>query len=79
MSAPYLSKAIQNPRDTLAEFGTIISEEKEIRVWDSTAEMQYLVIPERPKGTERWSEEQLRILVTRNSTIDVEEAKNQGL
>ena len=74
-SAPYRSKVVQDPRGALAEFGTIVSNDKEIRVWDSTSEMRYLVIPERPAGTEGWSEEQLRDLVTRNSMIGVEEAK----
>ena len=74
-SAPYRSKVVQDPRGVLAEFGTTVSNEKEIRVWDSTSEMRYLVIPERPAGTEGWSEEQLRDLVTRNSMIGVEEAK----
>ena len=75
-SAPYRSKVVQDPRGALAEFGTTIADDKEIRVWDSTSEMRYLVIPERPAGTEGWSEEQLRALVTRNSMIGVEEAKS---
>ena len=53
----------------LAEFGVTLPEDKEIRVWDSTAELRYLVIPERPAGTEGWSAEQLADLVTRNSMI----------
>ena len=67
---------IKYPRGALAEFGTTIADDKEIRVWDSTSEMRYLVIPERPAGTEGWSEDQLRALVTRNSMIGVEEAKS---
>ena len=74
-SAPYRAKVVQDPRGVLAEFGTAIAEDKEIRVWDSTSEMRYLVIPERPAGTENWTEEQLRDLVTRNAMIGVEEAK----
>ena len=77
-SAPFRSKIVQDPRGVLAEFGTVVPEKKEIRVWDSTSEMRYLVIPERPKGTEGWNEEQLRALVTRNSMIGVEEAKVPG-
>ena len=77
-SAPYRARAVQDPRGTLAEFGTIMAEEKEIRVWDSTSEMRYLVIPERPKGTENWNENKLLRLVTRNSMIGVEEAKKSG-
>ena len=74
-SAPYRSRVVQDPRGVLEEFGTDIPEGKEIRVWDSTSEMRYLVIPERPAGTEDWSEEQLADLVTRNSMIGVEVAK----
>ena len=68
-SAPYRARAVQDPRGTLAEFGTIIAKEKEIRVWDSTSEVRYLVISERPKGTENWNENKLLKLVTRNSMI----------
>ena len=74
-SAPYRSRVVQDPRAALAEFGTSIADDKEIRVWDSTSEMRYLVIPEQPFGTEGWTEDQLRTLVTRNSMIGVEEAK----
>ena len=74
-SAPYRSRVVQDPRSVLAEFGTTVADVKEIRVWDSTSEMRYLVIPERPAGTEGWSEDKLRALVTRNSMIGVEEAK----
>jgi nitrile hydratase subunit alpha len=75
-SAPYRSRVVQDPRGVLKEFGTEIPDGKEIRVWDSTSEMRYLVIPERPEGTEGWSEEKLADLVTRNSMIGVEPAKN---
>lgn len=74
-SAPYRAKVVQDPRSVLAEFGTKISKTKEIRVWDSTSEMRYLVIPERPAGTDGWSEDALMELVTRNAMIGVEEAK----
>lgn len=74
-SAPYRARVVQDPRGVLAEFGTTVPEEKELRVWDSTSEMRYLVIPERPAGAEGWSEERLRALVTRNAMIGVEEAK----
>ena len=77
-SAPYRARVVQDPRGTLAEFGTIIAKEKEIRVWDSTSEVRYLVISERPKGTENWNENKLLKLVTRNSMIGVEEAKVSG-
>ena len=77
-SAPYRSRVVQDPRGVLAEFGTDIPEGKEIRVWDSTSEMRYLVIPERPSDTEGWSENKLADLVTRNSMIGVEVAKEPG-
>jgi len=77
-SAPYRSKVVQDPRGVLKEFGTDLDDDKEIRVWDSTSEMRYLVIPERPEGTDGWSEDELAKLVTRNSMIGVEEAKSPG-
>ena len=77
-SAPYRSRVVQDPRGVLAEFGTDIPEGKEIRVWDSTSEMRYIVIPERPSDTEGWSENKLADLVTRNSMIGVEVAKEPG-
>ncbi len=73
-SAPYRARAVRDPRGVLREFGTELPEEVEIRVWDSTAEMRYLVVPERPAGTEDWSEDELAKLVTRNSMIGVETA-----
>ena len=68
-SAPYRSRAVSEPEEVLSEFGVTLPEGKAIRVWDSTAEMRYLVIPERPAGTEGWHEEQLAELVTRDSMI----------
>lgn len=68
-SPPYRSRAVRDPRGVLDEFGVHLPEDKEIRVWDSTAEVRYLVIPERPAGTGDWSEEQLAELVTRDSMI----------
>ena len=74
-SAPYRAQAVADPRGVLRQFGTEIRVEKEVRVWDSTSEMRYLVLPQRPSGTEGWCEEELRNLVTRNSMIGVEEAQ----
>ena len=68
-SAPYRSRAVIDPRGVLRDFGVELSANTEIRVWDSTAEIRYLVVPMRPKGTEGWSEEQLADLVTRDSMI----------
>jgi nitrile hydratase len=68
-SAPYRSRAVFDPRGVLAEFGVTLPESARIRVWDSTAEVRYLVIPMRPAGTDDWSEERLADLVTRNSMI----------
>jgi len=66
---PYRARAIKEPRAVLAEFGLTLPATTEVRVWDSTAEMRYLVVPQRPKGTEGWSEEKLAGLVTRDSMI----------
>jgi nitrile hydratase len=68
-SAPYRSRAVRDPRGVLAEFKVDLPDDTEIRVWDSTAEIRYLVIPKRPAGTDGWSEERLADLVTRNSMI----------
>lgn len=77
-SAPYRSRVVIDPRGVLAEFGTTIADDVEVRVWDSTSEMRYLVLPERPAGTEGWSAEQLEPLVGRNAMIGVEKAKAPG-
>jgi nitrile hydratase len=68
-SAPYRSRAVIDPRGVLAEFGVALPETTRIRVWDSTAEVRYLVIPMRPEGTDGMSEEDLADLVTRDSMI----------
>src|SRR5579883_359720 len=70
-SAPYRSRAVIDPRGVLREFGLEVGEEVEVRVWDSTAELRYLVLPERPAGTEGMSEDELADLVTRDSMIGV--------
>lgn len=75
-SAPYRARAVADPRGVLAEFGTRLDENVEIRVWDSTAEMRYLVLPRRPDGSEHMDEEGLAELVTRNSMIGVECARS---
>jgi len=73
-SAPYRSRAVLDPRGVLEEFGLVLDPQTEIRVCDSTAEIRYLVVPERPAGTEHLSEEQLAELVTRDSMIGVARA-----
>ena len=70
-SAPYRSRAVIDPRGVLAEFGVTLADDIEVRVWDSTAELRYLVMPERPAGTEQMSEEALAALVTRDAMIGV--------
>ena len=70
-STAYRSRAVIDPRGVLREFGTEIGDEVEVRVWDSTAELRYLVIPERPAGTEQMSEEELAALVTRDAIVGV--------
>jgi nitrile hydratase len=70
-SAPYRSRAVIDPRGVLREFGVQFAEDVEVRVWDSTAELRYLVLPERPEGTERMSEDELAVLVTRDSMVGV--------
>ena len=68
-SAPYRSRAVADPRGVLADFGVTLPAETEIRVWDSTAETRFIVLPARPDGTAGWSEERLARLVTRDSMI----------
>jgi nitrile hydratase subunit alpha len=71
---PYRSRAIREPRAVLAEFGAVLPDGVEVRVHDSTADMRYMVLPMRPAGTDRWSEEALTELVTRDSLIGVARA-----
>jgi nitrile hydratase len=68
-SAAYRSRAVMDPRSVLADFGVSVPQSTRIRVWDSTAELRYLVIPMRPAGTDGWSADQLADLVTRDSMI----------
>src|SRR6202171_3222767 len=68
-SSPYRSRTVLDPRGVLAEFGVTLPPDTEIRVWDSTAETRYIVVPMRPAGTEGWSEEKLASLVTRDAMI----------
>jgi len=75
-SAPYRSRAVIDPRGVLKEFGLELSGDVEVRVWDSTAEVRYLVLPERPPGTEKMTETELAALVTRDSMVGVAKVKS---
>jgi nitrile hydratase len=77
-SAAYRSRAVIDPRGVLREFGTEIAEDVEVRVWDSTAELRYLVLPERPAGTEHLNEEELAALVTRDAMVGVSKVPPPG-
>jgi len=77
-SAPYRSRVVMDPRGVLNEFGTEITDDVEVRVWDSTSEMRFMVLPQRPAGTDGLTEDQLQALVSRNSMIGVERAKPAG-
>jgi nitrile hydratase subunit alpha len=74
-SAPYRSRAVLDPRGVLREVGVELTDDVEVRVWDSTAELRYLVLPERPPGTESLTEGQLADLVTRDAMIGVARVK----
>jgi nitrile hydratase len=77
-SAPYRSRAVNDPRGVLADFGVTLPADTAIRVWDSTAETRFIVLPMRPNGTEGWSEQKLAGLVTRDSMIGTGFAKQPG-
>jgi nitrile hydratase len=68
-SPPYRARAVAEPRAVLAEFGLELADDVEVRVWDSSAEIRYLVLPMQPAGTDGWSEEQLAAIVTRDCMI----------
>jgi len=70
-SAPYRSRAVLDPRGVLREFGLDLPDDAEVHVWDSTAELRYLVLPERPAGSEKFTEEELAALVTRDAMVGV--------
>lgn len=77
-SAEYRARAVREPRKVLAEFGVEINEGTAVRVWDSTAEVRYMVIPQRPAGTESWDEAALAAIVTRNSMIGTDRDLKTG-
>src|SRR5205823_1493964 len=77
-SAPYRARAVIDPRGVLKELGSEVPEDVEVRVWDSTAELRYLVLPERPAGTQGWTEDELAAIVTRDAMIGVAQVKSPG-
>ena len=77
-SAPYRSRTVKEPRKVLADFGVALPDEAKVRVWDSTAETRFIVLPMRPAATEGWSEEKLASLVTRDSMIGTGCPKTPG-
>ena len=77
-SRAYRSRTVREPRAVLAEFGTVIPDDVELRVHDSTADLRYMVLPARPDGTEGWKEEALAGLVTRDCMIGVSLPKSPG-
>ena len=77
-TAAYRSRAVRDPRGVLAEFGVSLGDDVEVRVWDSTAEMRYLVVPERPSGTDGWDEAALSALVSRNAMIGTDRDLSAG-
>ncbi len=77
-AAPYRARAVRDPRGVLKDFGVTLPKSTEIRVWDSTAELRYLVLPQRPAGTDGLSEDELANLVTRDSMIGTGLAKTPG-
>ena len=77
-SAPYRSRAVLDPRGVLEEFGVEIGDDVEVRLWDSTSEVRYIVLPERPPGTEDMSEEELVEMISRNSLIGTTKVQAPG-
>ena len=77
-STAYRARAVIDPRAVLREFGLEVADDVQVRVWDSTAELRYLVLPERPPGTERLSESDLAALVTRDSMIGTRKVNSPG-
>jgi nitrile hydratase len=77
-SAEYRARAVREPRKVLEEFGVTLPDHVAVRVWDSTAELRYLVVPQRPAGTEGWDEERLAAIVSRNSMIGTERDLQMG-
>lgn len=77
-SAEYRARTVREPRTVLGEFGVTLSDDTAVRVWDSTAEVRYIVIPQRPDGTEGWDQDALAAIVTRNSMIGTDRTLKAG-
>jgi len=77
-ASAYRARVVREPRKVLAEFGVDLGDDVAVRVWDSTAELRYLILPQRPAGTEGWSQEQLAAIVTRNSMIGTDRDLKAG-
>lgn len=78
-AAEYRARAVRDPRGVLAEFDVMLGDDVTVKVWDSTAELRYMVVPERPAGTEDWDEDALAKLVTRNSMIGTDRDLSKGM
>ena len=78
-AAEYRARAVRDPRGVLAEFDVSLSDDVAVKVWDSTAELRYMVVPQRPAGTEGWGQEALAKLVTRNSMIGTDRDLSKGM
>lgn len=77
-SSAYRARAVREPRTVLSEFGVDLAPDVAVRVWDSTAELRYIVIPQRPEGTDGWDEDALAAIVTRNSMIGTDRDLKTG-
>lgn len=78
-AAEYRARAVRDPRGVLAEFGVALADDVAVKVWDSTAELRYMVLPQRPAGTEGWDQEALANLVTRNAMIGTDRDLSKGV
>lgn len=78
-AAEYRARSVRDPRGVLAEFGVTLGDDVSVKVWDSTAELRYMVVPQRPAGTEGWDQEALAKLVTRNSMIGTDRDLSKGV
>ena len=78
-AAEYRARAVRDPRGVLAEFDVSLGDDVAVKVWDSTAELRYMVVPQRPAGTEGWDQDALAKLVSRNSMIGTDRDLSKGV